>query len=97
MDLLINRAAARRLWGLRVSLLVAIATTLSIAVPQVQARQREVGFAGLAAEHRLSTEQLSKVVLSVADPQLDEAVRNGVITERERRKLRERIRLTGTI
>jgi hypothetical protein len=86
-------ARQRRLWGVRLVVLAASAAALGM--PQSQlARSQAAGtsMARLAARQNVSVARVRSVALAAADPLLDEAVRAGAISDRDRRSLRWRIR-----
>jgi hypothetical protein len=86
-------ARQRRLWGVRLVVLAASAAALGM--PQSQlARSQAAGtsMANLAARQNVSIGRVRSVALAAADPLLDEAVRAGAISDRDRRSLRWRIR-----
>ena len=85
-------APPSRLAGLRFTVLAAIALTLSLTAPQL-ARARETRSLGeIAAARHVPLARVASVALTSAEPQLEEAVRSGAISDARRRKLRRRIR-----
>ncbi len=86
-------ARQRRLWGVR--LVVLAATAAALGMPQsALARSQAAGttMASLAARQNVSVTRVRSVALAAADPLLEEAVRAGAISDRDRRSLRMRIR-----
>jgi hypothetical protein len=91
-------ARQRRLWGVR--LVVVAATAAALGVPQKQLSQSQAAgtsIARLAARQNVSVARVRSVALAAADPLLDEAVRAGVISDKDRRSLRSRIRDRGVV
>ena len=88
----------RRLWGVRMVVLAATAAALGISQPQL-ARSQAAGtsMSRIAARQNVSIARVRSVALAAADPVLDEAVRSGAISDRDRRSLRRRIRDSGTV
>jgi hypothetical protein len=88
----------RRLWGVRMVVLAATAAALGISQPQL-ARSQAAGasMSSIAARQNVSISRVRSVALAAADPLLDEAVRSGAISDRERQSLRWRIRDSGTV
>jgi hypothetical protein len=86
-------ARQRRLWGVR--LVVLAATAAALGMPQSALARSQAGgvsMANLAARQNVSVARVRSVALAAADPLLDEAVRAGAISDRDRRALRSRIR-----
>ena len=87
--------AQRRLWGVR--LVVLAATAAALGVTQQQLSDSQASMAGLAAQQNVSLERVRSVALAAAEPLLEEAERAGVISAREHRSLRWRIRDHGAV
>ena len=85
-------AATTRLSGLRFTVMAAIALTLSLTTPQLAQARAARSLDEIAAERHVPLGRIGSVALSSAEPQLEEAVRAGAITEAQRRDLRRRIR-----
>ena len=81
-----------RLAGLRFTVLAAIALTLSLTTPQLTRAREARSLSEIAAAQHVPLARVASIALTSADPQLDEAVRAGAITDAERRDLRRRIR-----
>ena len=85
-------AQPSRLAGLRFTVLAAIALTLSLTAPQLAQARRARSLSEIAAAQQVPLARVASVALTSAEPQLDEAVRSGAISDEERRELRRRIR-----
>jgi hypothetical protein len=85
-------AATRRLAGLQATLLAAAALSLGLTASQLQLRQRTQPVRQIAAERGVDVAALQNAVLTAATPLLDEAVRNGALSQEERDSLAWRIR-----
>ena len=81
-----------RLAGLRFTVLAAIALTLSLTTPQLAQAREARSLGEIAAAQHVPLARVASIALTSAEPQLDEAVRTGAITDAERRDLRRRIR-----
>jgi hypothetical protein len=87
-----RRLRTVRLAGLQATLLAAAALTLGLTSSELARRQRQEPISSIAAERGIDLAQLRSVALTAAEPLLDEAVRNGALSEHERDSLRWQIR-----
>ena len=91
-----RRTLRRRLWGVRLVTVAAVAASLGLSTAEVSAQARSRSLAQIAAARGVPAAEIRATALRAADPLLDEAVRAGVIGERERLSLRRRIGERGT-
>lgn len=85
-------AEPSRLAGLRFAVLASIALTLSLTTPQLARAREASSLSEIAAAQHVPLARVASIALAAAEPQLDEAVRSGAITDAQRRDLRRRIR-----
>jgi hypothetical protein len=84
-------AAARRLLGVRATVLAAVAFSLGLTAADLRVLQRTTPVPRIAAQRHVDPSRVRAAALAAAEPQLEAALRAGAISEPQRAALRGRI------